>query len=325
MSLQKIFLFCTERSGSNLITKLMNAHSEVCGPSTKHILNPTFRNLHRYAPLQEKENWNALLDDVLNLFNVDFSKWQVTFSKDELIKEIKPGDVGSLFHYIFDKETKRNSKSLCFIKEIKTYEIVPQINHYISGSKFIYLVRDPRDMALSWKKSSIHKGGVISAARQWKIDQQQYLKYYHLEGINNNILKLHYEDLITDTEKELNKLFSFIHVHNEDVHLTYHYDNVTKENSLKNEAWKNLSKGIIKENKKKFLKELSTEEIALIEYICKDEMIFLGYTPKSKKADMKDLNAKKIDEMQGLEKMLPYTPPHGVLENMKAKSRFYKR
>ena len=110
MNLPKIFLFCTERSGSNLITKLMNAHSEICGPSTKHILNPTFRNLYRYEPLDEAENWSAFIEDLLNLFNVDFSKWEVSFSKNELIEQIETGDINALFHYIFDKETKGQSK-----------------------------------------------------------------------------------------------------------------------------------------------------------------------------------------------------------------------
>ena len=54
-------------------------------------------------------------------------------------------------------------------------------------------------------------------------------------------------------------------------------------------------------------------------------MEFLGYVLKSKNADIINLHSMKIDEMQGLENMLPYKPPHGVVENMKAKSRFYKR
>ncbi|MDB4649374.1 sulfotransferase [Crocinitomicaceae bacterium] len=325
MNLPKIFLFCTERSGSNLITKLMNAHSEICGPSTKHILNPTFRNLHRYEPLDEAGNWSAFIEDLLNLFNVDFSKWEVSFSKNELIEQIETGDINALFHYIFDKETKGQSKKKCFIKEIKTYEIVPHINHYISGSKYVYLVRDPRDMALSWKKSNIHRGGIITAARQWKTDQQQYLKHYHLEGLNKNILKLHYEDLLEKTDTELQKLFSFIGVGYEEVHLNFHKDQLTRENSQKNEAWKNIDKGLLKNNKEKFLQELNAEEIAIIEYICKDEMAFLGYISKSTEPYLSEINLKKIDEMQRIENSLPYTPPPSVLENMKAKSRFYKR
>ena len=325
MNLQKIFLFCTERSGSNLITKLMNAHSEICGPSTKHILNPTFRNLHRYEPLEELENWNAFIEDLINLFNVDFSKWQMSFSKNELIEQVEIGDVNALFHYIFDKETKGQSKNICFVKEIKTYEIVPHINHYLSGSKYVYLVRDPRDMALSWKKSSIHRGGIVTAARQWKTDQQQYLKYYHLERLNKNILKLHYEDLLAQTDIELQKLFSFIGVGYEEVHLRFHKDHLTKENSRKNEAWKNIDKGLLKDNKEKFLKELSAKEIAIVEYICKDEMAFFGYVSKSTEPYPSEIILKEMDEIQRLENTLPYTPPPSVVANMKAKTRFYKR
>lgn len=80
---KNIFLLCSERSGSNFITKLMNNHSKVCGPSTKHIINPTARNYFRYQPLTNTENWESLIDDILNLFNVKFSIWTTEFSKHE--------------------------------------------------------------------------------------------------------------------------------------------------------------------------------------------------------------------------------------------------
>jgi hypothetical protein len=325
MSLQKIFLFCTERSGSNLITKLMNAHTQICGPSTKHILNPTFRNLHRYTPIDDINNWYSFIDDLLNLFYVDFSSWHVTFTKKELIEKIKPGNVSELFHYIFDKESKAHSKSICFIKEIKTYEIAPQINYYLPESKYLYLVRDPRDMALSWKKSTIHKGSIVTAARQWKIDQQQYLKHFHLESMKKNILLLHYEQLISESKKELNRVFSFIGVENENVHLSFHKDAKTMENAKKNDAWKNISKGLLKGNKEKYLKELSSKEISIIEFICRDEMNYFSYKLKSSEQDLNKIKTKEIDELQRLERTLPYTPPPGVANNMKAKARFYQK
>ena len=326
MSMQKIFLFCTERSGSNLLTKLMNAHSEICGPSTKHLLNPTFRNLHRYEPLNEKKNWNEFLDDLLNLYNVDFSSWNSSLTKNELLRSIDSGSVAELFHYIFDKETKSVNKKNCFIKEIKLYEIVPHINFFIPSAKFVYMVRDPRDMALSWKKSLIHKGGIVEASKQWKIDQQQYLKFFHLEYKKETIKLLRYEDLLSNPKEELSKIFSFLKLNYEPVQESFYKDVKTQENSKKNAAWSNISKGLIQENKAKYKAELSADEIAIIEHICRDEMRFFKYNLENTEIDLQDINPsfikdKAIEELNSI----PYSPPESVINNMKAKKVFYQK
>ena len=107
--------------------------------------------------------------------------------------------------------------------------------------------------------------------------------------------------------------------------MRFHKDHLSKENSRKNEAWKNIDKGLLKDNKEKFLKELSAKEIAIVEYICKDEMDFFGYVSKSTEPYPSDIITKEIDEMQRLENALPYAPPPSVKANMKAKTRFYKR
>tara|TARA_Y100000385_G_scaffold193361_1_gene199995 strand:- start:3601 stop:4596 length:996 start_codon:yes stop_codon:yes gene_type:complete len=326
MSMQKVFLFCTERSGSNLLTKLMNSHSEICGPSTKHLLNPTFRNLHRYEPLNEKINWNEFLCDLLDLYNVDFSSWNSSLTKDELLHSIDNGSVAELFHYIFDKETKSVGKKICFIKEIKLYEIVPHINFFIPSAKFVYMVRDPRDMALSWKKSRIHKGGIVEASQQWKIDQQQYLKFFNLENKKEAIKLLRYEDLISNPKEELSKIFSFLKLNYEPVQESFYKDAKTQENSKKNTAWANISKGLIKDNKAKYKTELHADEIAIIEHICRDEMRFFNYHFDNTEIDLQNINPnfikdKAIEELNSL----PYSPPESVIDNMKAKKVFYQK
>ena len=56
------FLICSERSGSNLITKIMDAHPDVCGPFPSHILSYFSRNLYRYGDLASEESWSCLLE-----------------------------------------------------------------------------------------------------------------------------------------------------------------------------------------------------------------------------------------------------------------------
>src|SRR5690554_6092716 len=110
------FLVCSERSGSNFVTKLMNNHSQICGPSTKHIINPLARNYFRYQPFNALSNWEALLKDILTLFNVPFSIWKSEFTIEELKSNVPQGDLTSLINYFFLKEAKENKKEHLFIK-----------------------------------------------------------------------------------------------------------------------------------------------------------------------------------------------------------------
>ena len=326
MNIPKVFLFCSERSGSNLITKLVNAHSSICGPSTKHLLNASLRNLHRYQEINEDENWKDFVTHLMDLFHVDFSIWKSDVDSNELFDQVKQGDIQELFNYIFDKETQINGKKVTFIKEIKIYEVYPFITRYFSNPKFIYLVRDPRDMALSWKKSKIHKGGVVTAAKQWKHDQQQFLKCRCLEQEKNAVYTLKYEELISHSSEKLKEIFSFLELPYEDVQSTFYKDETTVQNSEQNEAWKNLSGSIMSDNSRKYLTELSSLEISMVEKICGDEMAYFDFGKTGEIQDVQMVSSEKIEQFEKNDlNSLPYDPPKGVTENMKAKAQFYSR
>jgi len=180
------FLMCSERSGSNLITKLLNAHSEICGPSTKHLINPVARNLFRYGDLSNQRNWYALIDDIHVLLSAGFSIWKKEFKKSEL-KGLAPcGDIVSLLKNIFIEEASEDGKDNIFIKENHLYEFLPFLLINFPEAKFIYQTRDPRDMALSWKKNKSHPGGIIVGAKQGHQFQPSMLKFNNDETTRLN-------------------------------------------------------------------------------------------------------------------------------------------
>lgn len=317
---------CTERCGSNLITKILNSHSQICGPSPKHIINPVVRNYFRYRNLNEDKNWNNLLKDVLNLYNVKFSIWAKEFTIEELQSKIKKGDIKELIRFFFEQETKANGKKDVFIKELKIYEVMPYLLLYFPEAKYIYQVRDPRDMALSWKKNKTHKGGVVAAAQQWKEDQQQYLKNHEILRPLGKSYMIKYEDLIADLEKHLGGLLAFLGHDYEPQLVNFHEDNLTLKNSKAQEAWNNLSKGVITENSGKFNNELTNLEIKIVEKICYAEMVFLGYEPINTLESLEEIKNSDIEKLAQEElETLPYILSDGVKNNRDAKKIFYQK
>lgn len=320
------FLMSSERSGSNFITKLLNGHDNICGPSTKHIINPVARNLFRYGNLAIKENWDELLTDIYGLMNVGFSIWRKELSLKELQDLAPVGDIESLIRNIFMSEARANGKQHVFIKENLVYEFLPFLLLNFPESKYIYQTRDPRDMALSWKKNANHPGGIVEAARVWQKDQQNTLKNYHELSKKGKAYFIRYEDLISDSDRYIAEIIEFLGLPHDKNIVNFHKDELTQKNAGMQKAWNNLSREIIQDNKKKYLKELSKKEIKIIEKICYVEMHYLGYECEYLKEELDHIGLLEIEEFDKYEREnIPYIKSKGVKKNIEAKKIFYQK
>lgn len=320
------FLISSERSGSNLITKILNSHSEICGPSPKHLINPTLRNFFRYNPLENKKNRDEFIQDLSNLINVDFGLWRSKVTITELEQILDDSNIFELLRKIYWKEAVANKKSSVFIKENQIYEYLLYLEQYYPESKFIYLIRDPRDMALSWKESKIHQGGIIHGAYQWKKDQQQTLKYCPYLLDKKKLILIRYEDLISHPEGILKAICEFLGVSYESNLLNFHKNDSTIKNAQKNLPWRNLSKPLLQRNSGKYKSSLKEYDIKIIEKICQYEMIHFGYETNFSKEELKQISDRKVLEEKNIElETEPRILTPSVEENMKAKKVFYTK
>lgn len=269
------FLISSERSGSNLITKLLDNHSLYCGPTPPHLLRVFSKKITTYGDLTNDKNWDVFITDFFDFFNCKIGVWQSALSKNDLL-DIKPRSLVEVVNYIYHKEALSQNKRHLFIKEVKTYHFFEFLIENYSQPRFIWLVRDPRDMALSWSQSPVHRGDIVRAAKIWKEDQQETLKLY--KKYKNEILLVKYEDLISNQIDELKLICAFLKIPFESTMVEFHRNKTSKDNAVQTDNWKNLDKEIISDNFKKYQKKLSQEQIEYIEFVCHDEMKVLNYT-----------------------------------------------
>lgn len=320
-----IFLMCSERSGSNLLTNLFDTHKDVCGPYPKHLFNPVLRNLYRYGDLEDPVRWNALLEDIARLMGVAFTTWRSSFSPDLLRKLAGDHDIYRLLEKIYLEEMQANGKRHVFVKENQLYEFFPYLLEHFRDARYIYQVRDPRDMALSWKKHPAHRGGVVTAAKQWKQDQQGYLKCFRLLQERDRAYMLTYEGLLQAPQQVLQEACGFLGLAYDPGMLQQHMNEASSAHAKEFPAWENLSKPIMAENSNKFMAELSEAEIKAIEHICYDEMLFLGYEPLfAREACASVASELPVMELEDF-RTIAYRPKEGVVANMEAKTVFYRK
>ena len=290
-----IFLMCSERSGSNLITKLFDAHPEVCGPNTAHLADSILPELHRYTPF-DPSSWQDLTKDVHELLQIKQAVWQRRFTLRELQNRTAEGDIAGLLRFVYGEEARAQGKTIAFIKENRIYEYGTFLAAHFSDARYLYHFRDPRDMAASWKESYAIRGGVVRAAQTWQQDQPGFLQMKASLEVNTAVDRDHrkppqtpfarsnqlvpaasYEELVQEPEQTLNRLCSSLGLAFHPAMLEHHRLGRTELNARAAADWANLSHPIFSKSVGSFRTRLSADEIAYVEAVCYDTMTALGY------------------------------------------------
>ncbi len=281
------FLMCSERSGSNLITKVMNGHPDVCGPFPTHLFRTFCNNYYRYGDLAIDSNWETFLSDCAFYMERIFAEWKTAITLDVLRERVKERSLAAVGRVAYEYEAEAHGKKQLFVKENHTYSIAAYMLSHFPDSKFVYHVRDARDMAATWKRSAwkqsavkrtIRKGGgVQTAAPIWKADQAGSFKVLsYLNDIGRGIL-VRFEDLVTEPEEQARRICHFLNVRYSPQMLEFHTDPLVVHNATWNSAWSDLQMPIQGDNRGLYKEQLSETEIRYVEAVCAEEMEFFGY------------------------------------------------
>lgn len=271
------FLICSERSGSNLITKLIDAHPEVCGPFPSHLIRCFVPQIYRYGDLSKDSNWQILIEDVAYYLSNMQSTWKTKLEAEEISQLVHIRQFGDIFRVIYEKEAAAAGKTRVFVKENHAYNFISFINYSFNESRFLWVVRDPRDMALTWKENASAPGGVDQGAAVWKLDQSEMIKQYGYLKNMDKVKLITFERLLSNTERTLQEVCQFFAIEYSPLMLDYHKKDIVRENSGKLSSWSDIGKPLIKDNYNLYKSHLSETEIRYIEKLCREEMAFLGY------------------------------------------------
>lgn len=306
------FLMCSERSGSNLITKILDAHTEVCGPSPTHLTRTGALHLYRYGDLSREENWKTLISDSVNLVQNKIAVWESKVEEEEeLLKEVKDQRFSEIVRYIYEKEAAAQGKRRLFVKENHSHSYISFLLTHFPNAKFLWMVRDPRDMALTWKEAGTAQGGVRSGAKMWLHDQSESMKIYGFLRDTGRIMRIRFEDLLSHTEATVRDVCDFLGLRFEEEMLEFHRRENTSTNSNRLTSWKDLQKPVLKNNFNLFRDRLSEAENRYVEHLCAEEMDIFGYN-REYEADISADAGKREERLAFLASQLPPEPMERV-------------
>lgn len=267
----------TQRSGSNLLRVMLDEIDEITAPHPPHILQRFLPLLPVYGDLSDTTHFRRLAEDVCRLVQLNPVPWEgVTLEADALLAACPEPTLFALFRAVYDTAARQKQAAFWLCKSMKNVFYAEGIEATGLCPYYIYLYRDGRDVALSFQKAIVGEKHIYELAQQWKKDQEAALRL-RARTPTERFFSLSYETMLRDPEGMMRELCRWLGLRYSDKSLAYYKSKESLHTATAGRMWQNVAKPILKENTRKFLRELSAEEIAMFESVAGDTLQQLGY------------------------------------------------
>jgi len=154
---------------------------------------------------------------------------------------------------VYDAVAESMGKSGWVCKDNALFDFAPEIIDSFPDAKFVYLVRDGRDVALSFITAPSGPCSITDALRLWLREQEQSLRVMSLYP--DNVVQIRYESLLVEPQGQLESVCSHIDISFSQRMVTEYGSNDGL--STRSDFWKNTDKPLIVNNRLKWLTKMS--------------------------------------------------------------------
>jgi len=205
-----IFLFGMERSGTTLLSMMVGAHPQLAVPlATTGMWFDFARRLADYNDLAQPADLERLVDDVLAHERIRL--WDAELDRARILEGLPPGDFGALVARVHAEYARAKGKAHWANIDIATLDHMELVNDWLPTARFVQIVRDGRDVALSHQTMPYGSGNIADCAQAWVARVGVNAKMGRILG-PARYHALRFEDLVGDSEATLRKLCDFLGV-----------------------------------------------------------------------------------------------------------------
>lgn len=205
-NVQPFFVLGAQRSGTTMLRLMLNNHPRLAIPHETVFITQFFHKLQHYGDLTKADNRRALLDHVAAHPLVLRGKL-IPDKAAVLAKE--PHSYASLIDAIMTSYAESRAKLRWGDKTPYYTPDIDILNGIFPRAKFIHMLRDGRDVALSQRKIDWCSSNSFRLAQDWMWKITICHKVGRVLG-PERYLELRYEDLVRDPEFSLRRACEFL-------------------------------------------------------------------------------------------------------------------
>lgn len=266
----------TQRSGSNLLRVMLNQHPEIAAPHPPHILQVMMPLLPMYGNLENETAFAALIDDVCTLVEKNPVSWSMQLDRAVVRAGCDRNLLPQIMRAVYHAKAQAKNATWWCCKSMASIHYANEIEAAGIHPLYLFQYRDGRDVVCSFRKAVVGEKHIYFLAKQWAEEQERSLALKKQLG-DARVITVRYEDFMADAEATLRGICSAIHIEYLPAMLDYTDAHESKITAMSGKMWSNLTKPLLRDNTKKYLKELSYDDLVIFESVAGDTLAKLGY------------------------------------------------
>jgi hypothetical protein len=202
------------RSGTTYLASVLREVESIGFAGEPKFVEPLCRGLDRFGDLEDPANLQRLAEQIHgnsgSFTSYLHQKLDKSSSADEIVKLVREPSYRGVVYAVFELLADKQGKSRLGYKDPKDTMHLPLLADLLPTSRFIHIVRDGRDVALSTIRQRWGSTNVFSASAGWA----WVVRKCRADGAalpEDRYLEIRYEDLIGDTKSTVGRLAEFLH------------------------------------------------------------------------------------------------------------------
>jgi hypothetical protein len=197
------FIVGVGRSGTTMLRLMLDAHPDLAIPPETHFVPDLIEAIERGATPEEAvqvmtsvRQWGDLNTDPAELLR-----------RFEALDDFNAGDALRTFYAIYlerQEKPRWGEKTPGYVRKMRLIE------RALPEARFIHVIRDGRDVALSRWKRTLGEGKRAPASQVAEGWQRRIRRAQKQGRRLDHYMELRYEDLVIDTEENLRRVAEFI-------------------------------------------------------------------------------------------------------------------
>ncbi|MBA5637878.1 sulfotransferase [Duganella sp. LX20W] len=274
-----VMMIPLRRCGSHALRLRLNMSPQFYSPYPLHIVD-FMPLLPLYGDLSDDRAYFRLVVDVVGLQAVSMVKWpQLVFDPVEIFETLRnqPRSVHRVVWELLLRSGEAQGARVVMDKSLDSVHYAAELMALLPDMLFVNVVRDPRAQVASMNRAIIHDFDTLLNARTWLAAHRAADAV--MQRFPQRVLTIRYEDFLSQQQATLQALCRFMEIDFQPGMLDVAHSQEARQISQLSALWSSNCYAPIPANADKFKKQLSLDEIGVIETITGEYMQRYGYTP----------------------------------------------
>ncbi len=216
-----IFIVGCGRSGTTLLRLMLDTHPDVAIPGESHFIPALWRARRRYMSggvLQVDRLAEAIMR------SREFRQWGVPEERAwTRVRELEHPEFADVLEAMYLAYADDRSKHRWGDKTPRYVRSIPLLAALFPSARFVHIIRDGRDVWMSYRSVPWGPKDIWTASRKWLRDVSAGREARALVG-HDRYMEISYERLVTEPRETLTELCGFADLPFDDRMLDYHRD-----------------------------------------------------------------------------------------------------